>query len=231
MRITVFGTGYLGATHAACMAELGHEVLGVDVDPAKLAKLEAGEVPFWEPGLEEVLQRNIAAGRLRFTASYQEAADFAEVHFLGVGTPQKKGEYAADLKFVDSVVETLAPLLTKPAVIFGKSTVPVGTAERLGRIARELSPAGEGIEVAWNPEFLREGYAVKDTLHPDRLVLGVDRDRPGRAAPVLGRSGRRADGAVALSVHAAAPAHHRSRPAPGRQPARPPPVEARSSGA
>ncbi|WP_415976073.1 UDP-glucose dehydrogenase family protein [Rhodococcus sp. 077-4] len=181
MRITVFGTGYLGATHAACMAELGHEVLGVDVDPAKLAKLEAGEVPFWEPGLEEVLQRNIAAGRLRFTASYQEAADFAEVHFLGVGTPQKKGEFAADMKYVDSVIETLAPLLTKPAVIFGKSTVPVGTAERLGRIARELAPAGDGVEVAWNPEFLREGFAVKDTLHPDRLVLGVDRARPGRA--------------------------------------------------
>ena len=122
MRITVFGTGYLGATHAACMAELGHEVLGVDVDPAKLAKLEAGEVPFYEPGLEEVLQRNIAACRLRFTSSYEEAAEFADVHFLGVGTPQKKGEFAADMIYVDSVVETLAPLLTKPAVIFGKSS-------------------------------------------------------------------------------------------------------------
>ncbi len=181
MRITVFGTGYLGATHAACMAELGHEVLGVDVDESKLKKLEAGEVPFWEPGLEEILQRNIAAGRLRFTSSYEEAAEFADVHFLGVGTPQKKGEYAADMKYVDAVVETLAPLLTKPAVIFGKSTVPVGTAERLGAIARELAPAGDGVEVAWNPEFLREGYAVKDTLHPDRLVLGVDRTRTGRS--------------------------------------------------
>ncbi|KLN70450.1 MULTISPECIES: UDP-glucose dehydrogenase family protein [unclassified Rhodococcus (in: high G+C Gram-positive bacteria)] len=181
MRITVFGTGYLGATHAACMAELGHDVLGVDVDESKLHKLEAGEVPFWEPGLEEILQRNIAAGRLRFTASYIEAAEFAEVHFLGVGTPQKKGEYAADMKYVDAVIETLAPLLTRPAVIFGKSTVPVGTAERLGARARELAPAGAGVEVAWNPEFLREGYAVKDTLHPDRLVLGVDPSRAGRA--------------------------------------------------
>lgn len=181
MRITVFGTGYLGATHSACMAELGHDVLGVDVDESKLKKLEAGEVPFWEPGLEEILQRNIAAGRLRFTSSYEEAAEFADVHFLGVGTPQKKGEYAADMKYVDAVVETLAPLLTKPAVIFGKSTVPVGTAERLGAIARELAPVGNGVEVAWNPEFLREGYAVKDTLHPDRLVLGVDRMRTGRA--------------------------------------------------
>lgn len=181
MRITVFGTGYLGATHAACMAELGHEVLGVDVDPAKLAKLEAGEVPFYEPGLEEVLQRNIAAGRLKFTSSYEEAAEFAEVHFLGVGTPQKKGEFAADMIYVDAVIEQLAPLLTKPAVIFGKSTVPVGTAARLATRARELAPAGDAVEVSWNPEFLREGYAVKDTLHPDRLVLGVDKTRPGRA--------------------------------------------------
>ncbi|PBC44479.1 UDP-glucose 6-dehydrogenase [Rhodococcus sp. ACPA4] len=183
-KISVFGTGYLGATHAACMAELGHMVLGVDVDEAKLSKLNAGEVPFYEPELEEVLQRNIAAGRLRFTSSYEEAADFADVHFIGVGTPQKKGEFAADMKFVDAVIETLAPLLTRPAVIFGKSTVPVGTAERLALRARELAPAGDDVEVAWNPEFLREGFAVKDTLHPDRLVLGVDRNRPGRAEEV-----------------------------------------------
>lgn len=184
LRMSVFGTGYLGATHAACMAELGHEVLGVDVDPAKLAKLEAGEAPFYEPGLEDVLRRNIDAGRLRFTSSYEEAAAFADVHFLGVGTPQKKGEYAADLRYVDAVIDTLAPLLTEPAVIFGKSTVPVGTAERLGERARALAPAGDGVEVAWNPEFLREGFAVQDTIHPDRLVLGVDRDRPGRAESV-----------------------------------------------
>lgn len=183
-RIAVFGTGYLGATHAACMAELGHEVLGVDIDPAKLAKLESGEVPFYEPGLEEVLRRNIAAGRLRFTSSYDEAAAFADIHFLGVGTPQKKGEFAADLKYVDAVITALAPLISGPAVIFGKSTVPVGTAERLAVLARELSPAGGDLEVAWNPEFLREGFAVQDTLHPDRLVLGVDRDRPGRAEEV-----------------------------------------------
>ncbi|NKR47972.1 nucleotide sugar dehydrogenase [Rhodococcus hoagii] len=184
MRVSVFGTGYLGATHAACMAELGHEVLGVDVDPVKLAKLEGGEVPFFEPGLEEVLRRNIAAGRLRFTSSYEEAAEFADVHFLGVGTPQKKGEFAADLRYVDSVIETLAPLLVGPAVIFGKSTVPVGTAERLGARARQLAPAGDDVEVAWNPEFLREGFAVQDTLHPDRLVLGVDRERSSRAEAV-----------------------------------------------
>ena len=183
-RIVVIGTGYLGATHAACMADLGHDVLGVDVDPSKLAKLEAGEVPFWEPGLPEVLTRNIEAGRLRFTASYAEAAEFGDVFFLAVGTPQRKGEFAADVTYVDSVIENLAPLITGPAVIFGKSTVPVGTAARLGARARELSTAGDQLEVAWNPEFLREGHAVQDTLHPDRLVLGVDRDRPGRAEDV-----------------------------------------------
>ncbi|WP_432676774.1 UDP-glucose dehydrogenase family protein [Rhodococcus pyridinivorans] len=174
-RIAVFGTGYLGATHAACMADLGHEVLGVDVDEAKLAKLSAGELPFYEPGLDDVLERNLANGRLRFTSSYSEAADFADVHFVGVGTPQRKGEFAADLSYVDAVIENLAPLLHRPAVIFGKSTVPVGTAERLGERARALAPAGSEVEVAWNPEFLREGFAVQDTLHPDRIVLGVDR--------------------------------------------------------
>ncbi|OUS95123.1 UDP-glucose/GDP-mannose dehydrogenase family protein [Rhodococcus sp. NCIMB 12038] len=184
MRIAVFGAGYLGATHAACMAELGHDVMGVDVDAAKLAKLSAGEVPFYEPGLEDVLRRNVAAGRLRFTSSYEHAAAFAAVYFVGVGTPQKKGEFAADLLYVDRVIDTLAPLVTGPAVIFGKSTVPVGTAERLGVRARELSPAGSGLEVAWNPEFLREGFAVQDTLHPDRLVLGIDRHRLGRAEEV-----------------------------------------------
>ncbi|TQF69219.1 UDP-glucose/GDP-mannose dehydrogenase family protein [Rhodococcus spelaei] len=181
MRCTVFGTGYLGATHAACMAELGHEVLGVDIDPGKVAKLSGGEVPFYEPGLADVLRRNIDAGRLQFTTSYVDAAAFADLHFLGVGTPQKKGEYAADLRHVYSVIDTLAPLLDRPAVIVGKSTVPVGTAAELGSRARELAPAADEVEVAWNPEFLREGFAVEDTLRPDRLVLGVDRARSGRA--------------------------------------------------
>ncbi|MFC9760564.1 UDP-glucose dehydrogenase family protein [Rhodococcus jostii] len=185
MRCTVFGTGYLGATHAACMAELGHDVLGVDIDPGKVAKLSSGEVPFYEPGLGEVLRRNIDAGRLHFTTSYSEAAEFADLHFLGVGTPQKKGEYAADLRHVHSVIDTLAPLLDRPAVIVGKSTVPVGTAAELGARARALAPAGDAVEVAWNPEFLREGFAVEDTLHPDRMVLGVDRKRPGRAETEL----------------------------------------------
>ncbi|SDE16083.1 UDP-glucose dehydrogenase family protein [Rhodococcus tukisamuensis] len=184
MRIAVIGTGYLGTTHAACLAELGHEVLGLDVSADKVAKLESGEVPFYEPGLERVLRRNLAAGTLRFTSDYGEAARFAQTYFLTVGTPQKKGEYAADLGFVDAAIDTLAPLLTSPAVIFGKSTVPVGTAARLGTRARALAPAGDDVDVAWNPEFLREGYAVNDTVHPDRIVIGVDRDRPGRAVAV-----------------------------------------------
>ncbi len=159
------------------MAELGHDVIGVDVDPGKVAKLSDGVVPFYEPGLEDVLRRNLDTGRLRFTTSYAEAAAHADVHFLGVGTPQKKGEYAADLKYVHAVVDTLAPLLERPSVIIGKSTVPVGTAAALGTRARRLTSTD--VEVAWNPEFLREGFAVKDTLRPDRLVLGVDRARPG----------------------------------------------------
>jgi UDPglucose 6-dehydrogenase len=185
MRCTVFGTGYLGATHAACMAELGHDVLGVDIDAGKIAKLAAGEVPFYEPGLVDTLRRNLDAGRLRFTTSYPEAAAFADLHFLGVGTPQKKGEYGADLRHVHSVVDTLAPLLDGPAVIVGKSTVPVGTAAELAVRASRLAPAGDAVEVAWNPEFLREGHAVVDTLRPDRVVVGVDPSRPGRAEALL----------------------------------------------
>ena len=183
-RIAVFGTGYLGATHAACMAELGHEVLGVDVDAAKLAKLEAGEVPFYEPGLAEVLKRNVDSGRLRFTSSYEEAADFADVHFIGVGTPQRKGDFGADLTYVNAVVDQLGPLITRPSVIFGKSTVPVGTAEALARRLDAFSRPGAEIELAWNPEFLREGFAVEDTLHPDRMVLGLRKTGRGRAEEV-----------------------------------------------
>jgi UDPglucose 6-dehydrogenase len=176
MRCTVFGTGYLGATHAAGMAELGHEVVGVDIDPGKVAKLASGDVPFYEPGLRKILTDNIAAGRLHFTTDYDMAADFADVHFLGVGTPQKKGEYGADLRHVNAVIDELVPKLTRSAVLVGKSTVPVGTAAELGQRAAALAPAGVNVEVAWNPEFLREGYAVHDTLHPDRIVLGVQPD-------------------------------------------------------
>ncbi|GII90979.1 UDP-glucose dehydrogenase family protein [Sinosporangium siamense] len=172
-RLTVIGTGYLGATHAACMAELGFEVLALDVDAAKIKRLQAGELPIHEPGLEEVLRRNLASGRLRFTTSYQEIAEFGDVHFVCVGTPQKKGEYAADVSYLDAVVESLAPYLTRECLVVGKSTVPVGTAQRLAGKLIRLAPAGPQVELAWNPEFLREGFAVQDTLKPDRIVLGV----------------------------------------------------------
>lgn len=185
MKMTVFGTGYLGATHAVCMAELGHDVLGVDIDQSKVDKLSRGEVPFFEPGLTDMLEKNLESGRLRFTTSYADAADFADIHFVGVGTPQKKGEYGADLSHVHSVIDLLAPLLRRPSLIVGKSTVPVGTAAALGERLRAGAPAGAAVEVAWNPEFLREGHAIADTLRPDRLVLGIDRDRPGNAEGVL----------------------------------------------
>jgi UDPglucose 6-dehydrogenase len=158
------------------MAELGHEVVGVDIDPAKVAKLSGGELPFYEPGLPKMLRDNLAAGRLRFTTDYELAADFADVHFLGVGTPQKKGEYGADLRHVHAVIDALVPRLKRPAVIVGKSTVPVGTAAELASRATALAPCGVDVEVAWNPEFLREGFAVHDTLNPDRIVLGVQPD-------------------------------------------------------
>ncbi|MGO1456187.1 UDP-glucose dehydrogenase family protein [Corynebacterium casei] len=173
MRMTVFGTGYLGATHAACMAELGHDVLGVDVDESKIEALSSGQVPFYEPGLPEVLERNLESGRLSFSTIYSKAAEFAHVHFLGVGTPQRHGSYAADMTYVRAVIEELVPLLQGEHVIFGKSTVPVGTAAELQELADSLCAEGTSVEIAWNPEFLREGYAVKDTITPDRIVLGV----------------------------------------------------------
>jgi UDPglucose 6-dehydrogenase len=173
--LSVIGTGYLGATHAVCMTELGFEVIGLDVDETKVARLTAGEVPFFEPGLGEMLRKALDTGRLRFTTSYQEVADFADVHFVCVGTPQKKGEYAADTSYVDSAFTSLAPLLRRRALVVGKSTVPAGTAARMADVVAELAPA-DGVEVAWNPEFLREGFAVEDTLRPDRLVFGVRSD-------------------------------------------------------
>lgn len=184
MRMTVIGTGYLGATHAACMAELGHEVIGVDVDEAKIASLRDGKVPFFEPGLPEVLQRNLANGRLSFSTSYEDAAGFADVHFLAVGTPQKKGSFAADLTYVRDVITSLVPLLDGDHLIFGKSTVPVGTAAELQELADSLARPGASVEIAWNPEFLREGFAVKDTITPDRIVVGI---REGSSADDVAR--------------------------------------------
>ncbi|WP_062908797.1 UDP-glucose dehydrogenase family protein, partial [Mycobacterium avium] len=200
MRCTVFGTGYLGATHAVGMAELGHDVLGVDIDPGKVAKLAGGDIPFYEPGLRKLLNENLAAGRLRFTTDYDMAAGFADVHFLGVGTPQKKGEYGADLRHVYAVIDELVPRLTTSAVLVGKSTVPVGTAAELNQRAAALAPRGVNVEIAWNPEFLREGYAVQDTLRPDRIVLGIKQDSPRAEAAVRELYGPLLDAGVPFLV-------------------------------
>ncbi|MET7329222.1 UDP-glucose/GDP-mannose dehydrogenase family protein [Nonomuraea sp. NPDC005650] len=181
-RLTVIGTGYLGITHAACMADLGFDVLGLDIDADKVRRLNQGELPIHEPGLEPVLRRGLESGRLRFTTSYEEAGAFGDVHFVCVGTPQKRGEYAADVTYMDNAIESLAPFLDRQCLVVGKSTVPVGTAERLADKLARLAPAGGQAELAWNPEFLREGFAVEDTLHPDRIVLGV---RTERAEKVL----------------------------------------------
>jgi len=157
------------------MAELGFEVLGLDVLPEKVEALQSGRVPFYEPGLPELLQKNLDTGRLRFTTSYEEVGAFGDVHFVCVGTPQKKGEYAADMTYVDAAFTSLLPHAKAGSLLVGKSTVPAGTAERL---AAQLDAARGGeVELAWNPEFLREGFAIEDTLTPDRLVFGVRSER------------------------------------------------------
>jgi len=182
VRISVFGCGYLGAVHAASMASLGHEVVGIDVVAEQVAALSAGRAPFHEPGLDELLAATLATGRLEFGTDPARAGD-ALVHFVCVGTPQQRGEYAADLSYIRSAVDSILPLLKPGDVVVGKSTVPVGTAEAIADRVLEAEP---GAEVVWNPEFLREGHAVDDTLHPDRLVYGF---RPGeqgeRAARLL----------------------------------------------
>ncbi|MDE0545386.1 UDP-glucose/GDP-mannose dehydrogenase family protein [Microbacterium sp. C7(2022)] len=180
MRLSVIGCGYLGAVHAAAMASIGHEVVGIDVDERKIASLSRGEAPFFEPGLQEILSEGIASGRLTFTTD-MGAASGASVHFIGVGTPQQQGGYAADLTYVNAAVDALLPHLSEGDIVAGKSTVPVGT-------AAGLAPRVEatGATLVWNPEFLREGWAVQDTIDPDRLVVGVPAGERGeRAAEIL----------------------------------------------
>ena len=171
-RISVIGTGYLGATHAAAMAEMGFDVVGVDTDPAKAAALSEGRVPFFEPGLPELIRKHVASGRLRFTTDVAEATAFSDVHFICVGTPQQRGSNAANLSYVEEATLAVARNLTHDGVIVGKSTVPVGTAMRLRTLIEGVPQAGIDVELLWNPEFLREGKAVADTLTPDRIVLG-----------------------------------------------------------
>ncbi len=177
MNITVFGTGYLGAVHAVGMAAVGHHVMGVDVDTEKITALAAGRAPFYEPGFAELLRQALDTGRLRFTTSVSEAAQFGRLHFVCVGTPQQTGGLAADLSGVHAVVDALASQARRDCLIVGKSTVPVGTAQALQSRVDARSAAGVEISVAWNPEFLREGFAVQDTLSPDRLVFGIQREQ------------------------------------------------------
>lgn len=180
MRLSVIGCGYLGAVHAAAMASIGHEVVGIDVDQRKIDALSKGEAPFFEPGLQEILAAGTAAGNLRFTTDMAEAAG-AKVHFVGVGTPQQKDGYAADLTYVYAAIDGLLPFLVEGDIVAGKSTVPVGTAAGLAPRVSET-----GATLAWNPEFLREGFAVQDTVDPDRLVAGVPAGEAGeQAASIL----------------------------------------------
>jgi UDPglucose 6-dehydrogenase len=181
VRISVIGCGYLGAVHASAMAELGHDVVGIDVDAAKIARLSEGNPPFFEPGLPEVLTSAVNSGRLRFSTDVADAAG-SQLHFIAVGTPQKPGSYAADLTYVDAAVTSLLPHLAAGDLVVGKSTVPVGTAARLAGL---IEASGSGASLAWNPEFLREGFAVKDTLTPDRLVYGVPTGAAGAHATAL----------------------------------------------
>lgn len=173
LKLSVVGTGYLGATHAACMASMGFKVIGVDVDAAKIDSLSQGKVPFYEPDLEELLATQIKSGRLKFSKDFTEIAD-CDVHFICVGTPQVKDGIAADLTYVNSAVETIAPIVKAGSLVVGKSTVPVGTAARLRDLLIAVNPKAD---LAWNPEFLREGFAVEDTLRPNRLVIGTTSDR------------------------------------------------------
>ena len=176
LKLSVIGTGYLGATHAACMASLGFEVIGYDTETSKIELLSKGKVPFYEPDLEDLLAEQIKSGRLTFTTNINDLAD-ADVHFICVGTPQIKGGNAADLKYVDSALEAIAKIVKPGGLVVGKSTVPVGTATRLRNKLLELNPK---VDLAWNPEFLREGFAVEDTLRPNRLVVGVVNDSAER---------------------------------------------------
>lgn len=179
--MTVIGCGYLGAVHATCMAWLGHDVVGIDVDADKIESLNNGRSPFYEPDFDELLGEVLGSGRLAFTTE-MAAAQGRQVHFVCVGTPQKPNEYAADLKYVDAAVEQLIPQLSAGQLVVGKSTVPVGTASRLADVVHTAVP---GALLAWNPEFLREGFAVKDTLGPDRFVYGLPAGEGGIRARAL----------------------------------------------
>jgi UDPglucose 6-dehydrogenase len=171
MLVSVFGTGYLGATHAACLAAEGHDVVGVDHDGERVSTLSSGHAPFREDRLDDLLAEGLASGRLRFTTDVAAAAG-ADVHFLCVGTPGNGT--GLDLSALRDVVAALTPLLVRPCTLVGRSTVPVGTARAVREVVQHGAPAGAEVGVAWNPEFLREGHAVEDSMRPHRIVVGVD---------------------------------------------------------
>jgi UDPglucose 6-dehydrogenase len=175
MKITVIGLGYLGATHAIAMAELGHDVIGIEANPQRLTDLMNGRIPFHEPGLPEALAKVLAKGNIKFKADHDEESLEADLHFLCVGTPQLPGSYAANTEYLESAVKALSPFLREDAVIAGKSTVPVGTSAALTKIVADAT--GFTPHLAWNPEFLREGTALEDSLRPDRIVIGVNDER------------------------------------------------------
>ena len=172
LTLSVIGTGYLGTTHAAGMADLGFDVIGLDTDARKIEALATGQLPFYEPGLPELLKKSLNSGRLRFTTDFAQIKD-ADVHFLCVGTPQSRTGNSADLSYVFEAVRAIASVAKNGSLIVGKSTVPVGTAQRLFAEMQQINPS---LNLAWNPEFLREGFAVEDTLHPNRIVVGVQND-------------------------------------------------------
>ncbi|MGX2997507.1 UDP-glucose dehydrogenase family protein [Streptomyces sp. JNUCC 64] len=192
MRVSVIGCGHLGAPHAAAMAELGHEVIGVELDPETCGILRSGRGAFYEKGLDELLAEHVPSGRLRFTTDLAEAADFADLHFIAVGTPLRADGQGYDTSQVTDAVRDLAALLKRPATVVGKSTVTVGTVARLQAVLAEHAP--DGVDLVWNPEFLREGHAVEDSLRPDRIVAGLTTPAAEKAvrevyAPVLERGG------------------------------------------
>ena len=175
MQITVFGTGYVGLVQGTVLAEVGHDVLCVDVDEAKVARLRAGQIPIFEPGLEDMVKKNYAEGRIRFTTSAEEGVAHGRIQFIAVGTPPDE-DGSADMKYVMAVATTIAELMTEPKVIVDKSTVPVGTADKVrARVAEVLASRGSDLhfDVVSNPEFLKEGAAVADCMRPDRIVIGT----------------------------------------------------------
>ena len=176
MHLTMIGTGYVGLVSGACFSEFGHDVVCVDIDPERIETLKAGRIPIFEPGLDDLVRRNVEAGRLRFTQDIAEGVAGADAVFIAVGTPSRRGDGHADLSYVYEAARQIASVVMGPTVIVNKSTVPVGTARAVEKIVAEVGPAHR-IDIASNPEFLREGSAINDFTHPDRVVCGVESDR------------------------------------------------------